>query len=219
MARQWMDSGNHYEEVPDVPDSEVTDWKHVRDALRADLLVFAEEKLEGSRRYRLESGFDQASEISGDTDCDIADAFWEKETLPLCRALLKLDPDNVILKKFMAVTDRHEAYDVFDHDPVLGPMVARMGGRWMESTFPLTYDSCQRMSEVVSFFDGFEGRLCDTLRFIAFPRRKLNVLAALGIGRRYEIVDEGDKRLLKQIPAGEGLGAEYDRLRVRVLGE
>ena len=219
MARQWMDSGNHYEEVPDVPDSEVTDWKHVRDALRADLLASAEDKLESSRRYHLDSGFDQGSEMSGDTDCDIADAFWVQETLPLCRALLKLDPRNVVLNKLLALADRHEAFDVFDEDPVLAPMVARMGGRWMDMTFPLTYGSCQRMSEAVDFFDSFECRLCDTLRFIAFPRRKVDVLAALGLGRRYEIVDEGERRLLKRIDVSEDLRTEYDRVRVRVLGD
>jgi hypothetical protein len=219
MAKLWMDSGDHYEEVPDVPDSEVTDWKHVQEALRADLLVFAEDKLESSRRYRLDSGFDQGSEMSGDTDCDIADAFWRLETRPLCRALLKLDPNNVILNKILAVSDRHEAFHVFDEDPVLAPMVARMGGRWMESTFPLTYDSCHRMSETVAFFDGFEGRLCDTLRFIAFPRRTTGVFASLGLGRRYEITGSGEKRALRSLPAAEGLSAEYDRLRVRVLGE
>jgi hypothetical protein len=215
-----------YTEVPDVPDSEVTDWKHVTDALKAKLLEVAEGHLVSSKAYLLDTGHDQGSMISGDTNFDLRDMFWEEEALPLYGALLKLDPCNAVLRKLAACDTPYDVRGAFSTDPVLACLCERMGHEWMESTFPLSYGDHETLSGVVAFFDAFEARLKETLRFISFPRSADHVMAALGLGRRFRLVNTeiegGDlKQALAPLEAHDHdrLQSDYDRLRSRVRGE
>ena len=215
-----------YTEVPDVPDSEVTDWDYVADALKAKVLEVAEGHLLSSKAYLLDTGHDQGSMISGDTNFDLRQAFWEGEALPLYDALLKLDPDNAVLRELAACDAPYDVRGAFSSDPVLACLCERMGHEWRESTFPLSYGDHETLSDVVAFFDTFEARLKETLRFISFPRSADHVMAALGLGRRFEMVNmetEGGVRKLTLAPLEahdhDRLQSEYDRLRSRVRGE
>lgn len=209
-----------YEQVPEVPDCEVTDWKHVHDALAKQILRDAEDKLESSRRYFRESGFDQGSEISGDTNDDLCDLFWQGEAVPLFEALLKLDPGNAVLQKLLERDHRphgDDLRDAFAADPVLGAMQERMGASWTLNAFPLCYRGFERMSGVVKFLDAFEFRVVETLKFIAFPRPKVDVFAALGLGRRFVEKTAQYKTALHPLPERPRAGAAYSALRERYL--
>lgn len=183
-------------EVPDVPEHEVTDWSFVTERL-GDKLINKAASL-------------GRSVISYDTNCDLEDLFWVDEVLPLCVALLKMEPNHEPLKTLRDwIVDGRENRDrkietffsqVFQSDPLLSTMCDRMGASWMQSRMPLIYQRKTSMGEVMLHLDSFEHRLDEFLRFLAFPRRTLYVCAALGIGTRFARVEAGFLELREMRP-------------------